>query len=125
MGAKRARASDEDAHAKVRCGCEPSRRWARLPAVSGGSMSEIATPICSRSLKHGQLGHCPIVAFSSCFTQFSFTSTVVQARAELSTGVTSRRTGGTSQSFIQQIDRRIEITVKHHCACLTDKHPLA
>lgn len=60
----------------------------------------------------------------SCFNHRRFTCSVEQARASLSTGVHSRRTAGSSECFMQQIQCCVVVTIKHHTARLTNKGTL-
>ena len=77
------------------------RRYPQELPVLGELLPEIQTPVQiisslrDRSQKLAHLGHAQ-TAFCSCFRVGSFTCSIEQASASHSTGVTSRRTAGSS-----------------------------
>ena len=61
----------------------------------------------------------------SYFLQGSFTNSTECARAALSIGVTFRETPGSSQCFLENVDRGIEITIQHQSTLLAEEGTIA
>src|SRR5207248_7845203 len=64
-------------------------------------------------------------AVASCFTEAGFTAVETAARAVLSTGVTSRRSTGSSSAQAAKVHRCILVAVEREATAITVVHALA